>query len=54
MELRRCTYANFASHVLTVDYAPNQEATSVLHGLVCDLLTSFRLLSAICLEFIAN
>jgi len=30
---------NCASHVLTVDYAPNQEATSVLHGLVSDLLT---------------
>ena len=39
MELRRCTYANCASHVLTVDYAPNQEATSVLHGLVSDSLT---------------
>ena len=38
-ELRRCTYANCASHVLTVDYAPNQEATSVLHRLVSDLLT---------------
>ena len=38
-ELHRCTYANCANHVLTVDYAPNQEATSVLHGLVTDLLT---------------
>ena len=27
------------SYTLTVDYAPNQEATSVLHGLVSDLLT---------------
>jgi len=39
MELRRCTYANCASHVLTVDYVPNLEETSVLHGLVSDLLT---------------
>jgi len=38
-----CTYANCATHVLTVDYAANQEATSVgyssNHGLVSDLLT---------------
>jgi len=39
MELRRYTYATCASHVLTADYAKNQEATSVLHGLVSDLLT---------------
>ena len=38
-ELRRFTYANCASHLRTVDYAPNQETTSVLHGLVSDLLT---------------
>ena len=39
VQLRRCTYANCASHVLTVDFAPNQEATSLLHGPVSDLLT---------------
>ena len=39
VELRRCTYANCASHVLTVDFAQNQEATSLLHGPVSDLLT---------------
>jgi len=33
------TYANCASHVLTIDFAPNQEATSLLHGPVSDLLT---------------
>jgi len=29
----------FAIHVLTVAFAPNQEATSLLHGPVSDLLT---------------
>jgi len=39
MELCRTTYANCASHVLTVDYAPNQEAISLLNGVDSDLPT---------------
>jgi len=39
MERHRATYTNCASHVLTVDYAPNQEATSLLHDVDTDLLT---------------
>jgi len=32
-------YTNCASHVLTIQYAPNQEAPSLLHGVDSDLLT---------------
>jgi len=39
MELCHVTYMNCASHVLTVNYAPNQEATSLLHDVDSDLLT---------------
>jgi len=30
VKLHHATYANNASHVLTIDYTPNQEATSLL------------------------
>jgi len=36
----------YASHVLTVDYAPNQEATSLLHGPIFDLLAELFAVSA--------